>query len=374
MMHSERLLGFLSDIRRYDWILVAAMVLLSAISLSAIYSIDLSRGTDLPLFFRQIVSIGIGFIVFFGAGAIHITAYRATARWWYMGALCILCAVLLFGTTVRGTRGWFQVAGFSLQPVEFVKVALVVFLAFLLQRHGRQFYRWQFVLGTGFSTVVLVALVLLQPDTGSAMLLMGTWFGVLCLSNTKKRYIFGLVGLAIAALLLGWLFVFKDYQKDRIMTFLRPELASVGSGYNLDQSMIAIGSGRLTGRGLGFGSQSQLHFLPEAQTDFIFAALGEELGFIGAGAVLTLFGVLLWRLLVAAKRAPDDFQAYIALGAATLLLLQLSVNIGGILRLLPLTGVTLPLVSYGGSSFIATCLLLGIVESSIRSTRASVYS
>ncbi len=163
--------------------------------------------------------------------------------------------------------------------------------------------------------------------------------------------------------LIGWFFLFAPYQKDRLLNFVHPERDPLGSGYNVTQSIIAIGSGKMWGRGLGFGSQSQLHFLPEAQTDFIFSVIGEELGFIGVFVVLTLYFMILWRLVYIASQATDDFTVYLVIGVALLFFIQVLVNMGAAVGVLPVTGVTLPFLSYGGSSLLMNLLLIGVVES-----------
>jgi rod shape determining protein RodA len=189
------------------------------------------------------------------------------------------------------------------------------------------------------------------------------WFGLLCLSGTKKRYLAALVVLAAVLATFSWFFLLADYQRERVLTFVNPERDPLGAGYNVTQSIIAIGSGQFWGRGLGFGSQSQLHFLPEAQTDFIFSVIAEELGFVGASLVLFLYLLILWRLLRIIRHAGNDFNAYLAAGILLLFTVQIVVNLGAALGLLPVVGVTLPFLSYGGSSLIINLFLLGVAES-----------
>lgn len=343
------------------------IVVFGSVGLAAIYSVDLSRGENLSFFPTQAMAMGIGLIVFFIASFIRVTFYRAASRLVYSIALLLLVAVLLFGETVHGTTGWFRISGFSFQPAEFAKLALILFLAWWISKQGRNFTSPKFIIGTGIFTLLLVILILLQPDFGSTLILCGIWFGLLLLTGTKKRYIILLVSIVVVSFLISWLFLFKDYQKERFSTFLHPSYDPLGAGYNVSQSIIAVGSGKILGRGLGFGSQSQLHFLPEAQTDFISAVIAEELGFIGISIVLALYFLLIWRLLCIASNGRDDFGVYTVLGILLLFFLQVLVNIGGALGLMPLTGVTLPFLSYGGSSLIINFLLLGIVESVFRS-------
>jgi rod shape determining protein RodA len=214
-------------------------------------------------------------------------------------------------------------------------------------------------------TFVMMSLVLLQPDLGSAVILGLIWFGIMCLVGARRLYIVGLVGLVAVASVFSWFFLLQDYQKDRVLTFVYPESDPLGAGYNTNQAAIAVGSGKFFGRGLGFGSQSQLRFLPEAQTDFVFSVIGEELGFAGAGAVIGLFGFLFWRLLRIIRHANNDFAAVVVSGVTIVFFSQLVINVGANVGLLPVTGVTLPFVSYGGSSLIVNLLMVGMVQSVI---------
>lgn len=342
------------------------------VGLAAIYSVDLSRGDTLDFFPTQAIALIMGLVAILVMANIHISFFESYSRLIYLLALVLLVAVLIFGTTIRGTTGWFRIAGFSFQPAEFAKLALIVFLGWRIARQARQFDRWQFVAASGFMTALFAGLIMAQPDLGSAIILIGIWFGLILLSGTKKRYIFALVGTALFVFVISWFFLLKDYQKDRLLTFMNPGHDPLGAGYNVTQSIIAVGSGKIFGRGLGFGSQSQLHFLPEAQTDFIFSVIGEELGFIGVNILLVVFTILLWRLVYIAKNCTNDFSAYTVLGVALLFLFQMIVNIGAAIGLLPVTGVTLPFVSYGGSSILINMLLIGIVESAaVSGTRAA---
>ena len=349
--------------RQFDFITTGAVLILTLIGLATIYSVDLSRGSELTLFKTQAIALAISMVAFFVASFLHISFYERAAKYIYIISAVLLIAVLFLGVTIRGTTGWFRVAGFSFQPAEFAKVGIIIFLAWRMERQMRLFRSWQYVLISGIVAGLLAGLILLQPDLGSASIIMGIWFGLLLVAGTKKRYIAGLLGLGAILLVISWFFLFQDYQKQRLLTFLDPSRDPLGSGYNVTQSIIAIGSGQLTGRGLGFGSQSQLHFLPEAQTDFIFSVIGEELGFIGTMSVLALYFIVLLRFMKIAQNARSDFSSYTVLGIAILFFLQMIINVGATLGMLPVTGVTLPFVSYGGSSLIINYILLGIVQS-----------
>lgn len=366
------LLSLLSSrFRRFDWLLLIAVVILSLLGLTTIYSVDLSRGETLDFFSTQSISFGLALLVLFVTASFHISFYESQAKLLYITALLLLIGVLFFGQTIRGTTGWFRFAGFSFQPAEFAKLALIIFLAWRIERQGRRFERWQFVAATGALSLFFIILILFQPDLGSAAVLGGIWFGLLLLTGTRKRYIVGLLTFIAIGFGLGWLFFFQAYQKERVLTFLDPARDLLKAGYNVNQSIIAVGSGKLLGLGLGFGSQSQLHFLPEAQTDFIVSVIGEELGFVGLAILFALYGIILWRLVRIGSRCRSDFTAYTVLGIALLFFIQLIVNTGAAFGLLPVTGVTLPFVSYGGSSLLINFSLIGIVESAARSISVS---
>jgi len=325
----------------------------------------------LRYFPTQAIALLIGFVILFVAASVHASFYRVSSRLIYALSILSLLAVLFFGSSIRGTRGWFRFAGFSFQPAELAKVALVIFLAWLINRYGRRFDRYKFVVSTGLFSLLPMALIMLQPDLGSAIVLGAVWFGLMVVAGTRKRYIFGVIAIAFCAFLIGWFFLFKDYQKERFITFVDPARDPLRSGYNVSQSLIAIGSGGIFGRGLGFGSQSQLHFLPEAQTDFIFSVIAEELGFVGISLVLGLYLVIFWRLLLIARGCSDDFSAYCVIGVLCVFFVQMVINIGGATGFLPVTGVTLPFLSYGGSSLIINLLLIGVAESISRASQHS---
>jgi rod shape determining protein RodA len=351
----------------YDWTILLVVTLLTCIGLAGIYSVDLSKGETLTFFPMQVIAFFIGTVILLIAASVHSVFYQSLSRLAYIGVLLLLVGVLFFGITVRGTTGWFRIAGFSLQPAELAKVSLILFLSWMFYRHGRRYYRWQFVLGSMLVVGLYAGLILLQPDLGSALILISIWFGLLLFSNTKKRYIISLLGIGVGIFILGWFFLFAPYQKARLVTFLDPSADPLGSGYNVSQSIIAIGAGNLLGRGLGFGSQSQLHFLPEAQTDFIFAVIAEELGFIAVLGIFILYSILIWRIVALSQKCRDDFAVFVLLGVAIMFFVQVVVNIGAATGTLPVTGVTLPFLSYGGSSLVINLFLIGIVESIARS-------
>ncbi len=356
-----------SAVRRlkFDWILASAVLLLIILGLEAIYSVDLSRGGGLLYFRKQLLAMGIGLVVFVVASVTHYSLFRSAAKLAYLGAGMLLVGVLFLGQTIRGTRGWFVVGGFSFQPVEFAKVALILMLAYIIVHFGRRFERPLFFIGTGIVTLLLMGFTMLQPDLGSAVLLGLIWLGLMFLVGARRQY-FVYLGVAFAIFsVIAWAFLLKPYQKERLHNFIDPARDPLGSGYNVTQAIIAVGSGQWFGRGLGFGSQSQLRFLPEAQTDFVFSVVAEELGFAGSMVLLLLYGIILYRLYLIMYRTKDDFILATVGGVMVLLFSQLFINVGAEIGILPVTGVTLPFVSYGGSSLIINLLLIGMVESMV---------
>jgi len=356
-----RVSGFL---RQFDWLLILSVVALVALGLAAIYSVALSQESANFIFVKkQLIALGLGLLVF---GIFTFSNYRFLGSYstvLYVIGVVLLIAVLIWGINVRGTTGWFQMFGFSFQPVELVKVFLIVTMAKYFSERARKRIGLKEIIESGSLAAVPIILVLLQPDLGSALVLFSIWAVTLLISGVRKAHV-AMLGVGfIGVFFLFWTLLFADYQKARLLSFIDPSLDPLGQGYNVTQAIIAVGSGEVFGRGLGFGSQSQLKFLPEAQTDFIFAVIAEELGFLGIILVLAAFTLLFIRVLRLSRLAHDNFTCYLLIGIGSVFFFQFLVNIGMNLGLMPVTGIALPFVSYGGSSLLITMLMLGIVES-----------
>jgi len=241
---------------------------------------------------------------------------------------------------------------------------LIIFLAKYFSNNSVKLKPLRHLVISGLASLVYILLVLKQPDFGSALVLFSIWGAMIFFAGFNVRYIAIIAGILIVTFVLGWLVFFKPYQKQRIMTFFKPSMEdSLGEGYNITQAIIAVGSGGLFGRGIGFGSQSQLKFLPEAQTDFIFAVISEELGLVGVFLVISFFAIFFVRLITIIRKANDDFAIYFLLGTLSLIFIEMFVNIGMNIGLLPVVGIALPFLSYGGSVVISTFILVGIAES-----------
>lgn len=344
----------------FDWVLVTAVLFLTGMSLLALYGISAAGFKDQNIIVKQLVFLfmGIGVMAYFSRTDYHY--FRSYSRIIYFITILVLIAVLLFGSRARGTSGWLGFGFLTVQPVEFAKIALVIFLASFISSKKMILGEIVQLITSMILTAGIVFLVIKQPDFGSAMVLLGIWLGMILLSGINKKAFAILVS---ASMLLGaaaW-FNLADYQKARVMNFVNPELDIKGSGYNVFQSIVAVGSGGIMGQGIGRGSQSQLNFLPESHTDFIFATLTEELGFFGAIIILFLYGIVFFRIRKIALLAPDNFGYLVTSGIMIMFFLQATVNIGMNIGIVPVTGIPLPFLSYGGSSLVACFAAIGII-------------
>jgi rod shape determining protein RodA len=342
-----------------DPYLIGAVIILLGFGVVALVSSSVARGTHDEL--TQFAAIAIGLVLLVALAMAHPKSVHRSRHIVLFAAFLALAAVLVFGRTVNGSRGWFFLGPLSFEPVELAKVALIIALASILPLHARA-RSLRAVMSASAITAVFVFLTFLQPDFGSAMILIGLWCAMLLVSGVPRRYVLILFVAAVAAGMLLWQFGFQDYQKARILTFLDPSRDPLGQGYNVTQAQIAVGSGGFLGAGFASGSQSQLRFLPESQTDFVFSLLAEELGFVAVTVLIAAFGVVIWRLYRLARRAPDDFSQFVAIGVAALISIEVFIAIGGNIGVVPMTGITLPFVSAGGSSMVAHLALIGLAQ------------
>ena len=359
-----------SYFRKFDWILFFAVLFLMMLGLSAIYGINLSLDNGSFLTFKkQILFIGIGIVLMFVTSLLDYRMLKNYSRFLYVFALVLLLAVLLFGKTIRGTTGWFVFGSFSFQPVEVVKLISILFIAKYFTEWARLISQFKHVFISGLGVFILFVLVMAQSDFGSAIVLFFVWFFMTMVAGIKRSHLLFILSTFVVMGSFLWMFVLQDYQKGRITAFLNPEDDPLGRGYNLTQSIIAVGGGGITGTGLGAGSQSQLKFLPESQTDFIFAALAEELGFMGVLFLLFLFGVVFFRMAKIAKETRDDFAVFLVLGVMISFFVQIVINIGMNIGVMPVTGISLPFVSYGGSYLVISLIMVGLVQAVIIHSR-----
>lgn len=350
--------------RSLDPILFASTFLLVIIGIIVLFSTGVKdAGVEAPVDAgKQVVFAFMGLGVFLLVSYID---YRIWAKmiWVFYGiALLLLLTVKFAGMTALGAQRWIDFGFFQLQPSELAKLALILVLAKFFADHYDETNRPKYFIWSIIYMLLPMALVLTQPDLGTALVFLVIWGSMVLVSKVKKTLLLGLgaAGLAIIPLVIPFL---HPYQKKRIEVFLNPAADPLATGYNVMQSQIAVGSGQMTGRGLGAGSQSQLNFLPSQHTDFIFAVLSEKLGFIGALLVLGLFSVLLVRGLYIAGRSRDRFGMFLTIGILAMLLFHLFVNIGMNLGLMPVTGIPLPFLSYGGTSLLAGMIAVGLIQS-----------
>ncbi len=354
---------------RFDWLLAGAAFILVAFGVSAIYSVALSTEQgDFGNLEKQLIALVIGIVLLLVFATSNYKLFRNWTLILYGVGNTLLLGVLIFGHAIRGTTGWYvfsvsQHTLFSFQPVEFMKIVLILTLAKYFSEKARRSFGWRELLVSGLLTLIPSIFIMLQPDFGSALLLFGTWGIMSFFAGLKWRHALVMGALGFFSSLFAWFVLFAEYQKERILIFLDPSRDPLGRGYNVAQAIIAVGSGKVFGRGLGFGSQSQLKFLPESQTDFIFAVIAEELGFVGVLFILIAFGLIFFRLIKLIKLCHDNYTTYLLIGVGSVFFLQFFVNIGMNLGLLPVTGIGLPLVSYGGSSLLMSLSLIGLVQS-----------
>ena len=359
-------------LRRLDWALMLAALGLGLIGSLLVWSatrqMELDHGGDPRTYLkRHLLNLAIGLVLGAAASVFDYRMLRAYAPVLYIASIAGLVAVLSpLGTTINGSHSWIVLpAGFSVQPSEFAKVALVVGMALLLseKRDAEDTPRHLDVALALTMAALPLGLVLMQPDLGTAMVFSFIVLGVIAVSGAPSRWILGLILLAVVgAFLAVHLHVLHDYQLQRFKAFYDPAADPRGAGYNTQQARIAIGSGGLTGKGLFQGPQTNGHFVPEQQTDFVFTVAGEELGLFGAGAIILLFGVVLWRAMRIAARAEDLFGRLVAVGVVCWFAFQVFENIGMTLGIMPVTGLPLPFVSYGGSSMFATLMAIGLLQ------------
>ena len=355
---------------RIDWVIAGCALSLSLLGALLVWSATKPRllesgGNPDAYLDRHLLNLAIGLVLGVIFAVVDYRALRAYAPLIYAASCVGLVAVLLIGTTINGAHSWIVIGGgFQIQPSEFAKVALVAGMAVLLAERRTQERATR---GSDVPLVLALAavplgLVMLQPDLGTAMVFVFTVLGVLLLAGAPARWLGGLIlaGVLViyGAISLG---VLKDYQLERFKAFTNQDQDTLGAAYNITQARIAIGNGGLTGTGLFHGTQTTGKFVPEQQTDFVFTVAGEELGLLGAGGIILLFGLLLWRTLRLAGRSPDLFGRLVAGGVACWFAFQTFVNIGMTLGIMPITGLPLPFVSYGGSAMFANWMAVGLL-------------
>ncbi|MFA5129695.1 MAG: FtsW/RodA/SpoVE family cell cycle protein [Patescibacteria group bacterium] len=349
---------------RFDWILLLSVLALASVGLIIMYGIGISRpDSTLFIFRKQLLAIGIGLACLVVLAFIDARHVRGLALPIYVFGAVMLTGVLAVGRFIRGTRGWYTFGSLSFQPVEVAKVCLVIFLASYLVRFVHSRLPLHVIAGSFFATLLYSLLVFLQPDFGSALVLFAIWGGMILFAGLPMRAFAVIAGITAVVAACTWMFLLQPYQKQRFIAFFEPSADALGAGYNVKQAGIAIGSGGWFGKGIGEGSQSRLRFLPEATTDFTFAVIGEELGFIGIAFIMIMYGLLAWRFMAISGMSEDDFASLVLFGAGTVFLIHILVNAGMNLGIMPVTGIPLPFISGASSFMLASFLFIGLAES-----------
>ncbi|PIQ66536.1 MAG: hypothetical protein COV96_00930 [Candidatus Zambryskibacteria bacterium CG11_big_fil_rev_8_21_14_0_20_42_18] len=347
-----------------DWYMFVPAFL---ISLAGLVTMNSFSGEN-QFIFRQSIWLLFSLIIFFVATTIDWRFLRGTKVLVsiFIITLGVLLVLLLAGQFTGGARSWFQFGAFALQPSEIAKLVIILMLSKYLSRRHIEIKNLRHILVSGVYTFLIFGLVFLQPDFGGAMVIFGIWLGMVLVSGISKKHLafVAILGIVVSAIL--WTFVFAPYQKARIVSFIHPLADIQGAGYNAYQSTIAVGSGEIFGKGIGQGSQSKLEYLPEYETDFIFAAFAEEWGFVGTVILLSLCLILLIRITSNAGLAATNFETFLGFGVVAWFAIQITVHAGMNMGVLPVTGLTFPFMSYGGSHLVTEWFTLGILSSTKR--------
>ena len=351
-------------LKKIDWLLMLSVLLLLVIGLITLYSI---RSNDSVNYFqRQLLFASVGFFLII---LISFFDYRILKNYspililLYLVALALLIAVLIIGAKTRGVLGWIKLGPINFQPVEFIKLVLVLMLSKYFSTRHIEMYRIRHIIVSGIYVVVPFILISLQPDLGSALILISIWIGIMLVAGIKIRHLIILAFLAIIIFVGSWFWLLKDYQQNRIISFLNPQSDPYGHGYNVVQSLIAVGSGGISGLGMEKATQGQLDFLPEQQADFIFATFAEQWGLIGVAILFIIYGFMFYRMILISINSSNNFARLFVSGVLIMIFIQIIINIGMNMSLLPVIGIPLSLISYGGSNLIVVLISFGIIQS-----------
>ena len=350
---------------RLDW--WGSALALTGLGLAMQYSLAFSGSGQSPGFFwRQLLAVGLGLILAWYVSRQDFHVWALAHWWWYALSLLLLVAVLVFGHTLHGTKGWFSLGWLQFQPVEMVKVLVVLGTARLVSGWTAGSPSWRQLLGSALYVAGPFFLIAVQPDMGSGLLLWAVWATLVWLGGVTWRQVGVLAVGALGVAVVAWFLILRPYQKERVLVFFDPGRSPLSSGYQVRQAIIAVGSGSWLGKGLGRGTQTQLNFLPDARTDFIFSALAEELGLLGVGVLLALFGFFTRASFQVAGGPVNRAAAFSIGGLTALLIIQAGLNLAMNVGWSPVIGVPLPFLSYGGSSLLGSWLIVGVLQSFVR--------
>ncbi|MBI3888844.1 rod shape-determining protein RodA [Candidatus Nomurabacteria bacterium] len=351
-------------LKRIDWLLVFFIIPIVVAGLVTMKSFTPLQ-SSVDFFGKQVIWVVLSFAVFFIFSFVDFRFLKRTNVLvaLFLSLSFLLVILIVLGHISHGAKSWFNLGLFSFQPVDVMKLVLVLVLAKYFSRRHVEIRNFKHIFISGFYAFVPLVLVLLQPDLGSAMVVFFIWLGMVMVSGISKVHLFAVFAVGILVFVSLWFVAFKPYQKARIYSFINPLADIHKTGYNVFQSTIAVGSGELVGKGLGFGTQSRLKFLPVPQSDFIFAAFAEEWGFVGCALILILYCLVIWRILRSASLGASNFEILFGMGMAIYFMSHILVNVGMNIGIMPVTGIPLPFMSYGGSHLLTEFAGLGILMS-----------
>ncbi|MFH0792065.1 MAG: FtsW/RodA/SpoVE family cell cycle protein [bacterium] len=353
----------INRLNKCDWLIPLAALSLFSIGCVSLYY---NSTVDRDVFSKQVTFLAISVVLFYVLIFSDWRVFRDNSYlvlFIYFIAVTAVLGLFFFAPDIRGVKNWYRIDRISIDPVELLKLSLVFLLAKYFSMRHVEMYRVRHIIASSVYVIIPAAMLILQSNMGAVIAIFSLWGGVLIFSGIKLRQFVMLVFAGIIIVTIAWGTVLKDYQRERILSFISPNLEPLGIGWSQSQAKISIGSGGLLGLGLGRGPQTQLGYLTESHTDFIFAAIGEEAGFLGAILIIAIYALLIWRIINVALKVSGNFPRLVVSGIAVVLCFQFIVNVGMNLGLMPIVGISLPLVSYGGSNLIATFASLGIIES-----------
>ncbi len=360
--------------KNIDWILFCSVVFVSLAGLVTMNSFQFGvpeSNSENIFFQRQTIWLLISILVFFITSIVNWSFLKNTRIIviLFSVSVLLLSSLFVFGSVYKGAQSWFNLGFFSFQPTDPIKLVLIMILAKYFSRRHIEIANIRHIVVSGFYAFVIFFLIFMQPDFGSAIIIFFLWLGMVLVSGISKKHLLAVFLTGLVSFGILWFFVFAPYQKDRIVNFINPLTDIRGSGYNAYQSTIAIGSGQIFGKGIGYGTQSKLQFLPEYQTDFIFAAYAEEWGFVGVLILFFLYGLIFWRMLKISFKGGSNFEVLFGVGLFVLFFVHTIIHVGMNMGLLPVTGNTLPFMSYGGSHLLTEFLGLGIMMGMRKTSR-----
>ncbi len=356
-------MAIISYLKKMDWGLIIPAMLLVCFGLLALYSVAIAKN-NFDNFSKQIIFFIVGFLImvvisFFDYKILKNNSYFILIL--YAICLLLLAGLHFFAPEIKGTKGWYKIGSLSLDPIEPTKIILVVLLAKYFSMRHVEMYKIRNIVFSGIYVLLPSILIFIKPDMGGTMVLLSIWLGILLVSGIKIKHFIILFLCFVVVAGFAWGFLLKDYQKERVTSFLIPK-DYLGASWSQNQTKISIGSGQILGEGLAKGSQVQYGFLPEPHTDFIFSVIAQEWGMLGVLSLFTIYGFLIWRILKIAIQSQSNFPRLFASGFAIILIAQFFINIGMNLSFLPVVGIYLPFISYGGSGLIGNFISLGILQ------------